>query len=379
MLYIVFYFTGFFSIIIYSLTSHNIYIYKALIVVIVSVLIFVSLTREIGGDLENYERYFYWINSGEIDFHSSWLHDNLKILIKAIFNETAYLEMPLKRNENYEDLIQIYNQTNRYSFKFYQLLTNLIYIAGVFSLIRSTSYNNYRVTNILILLLPISMVFMISAIEQSLSLGIVFFALSRIQKSKLAFFILVLLAGSFHWSSYIFLPIIFYDKRLFQYLLILSLILASLIATFNDNLVQVIINTLTILSNDFGVNFLYIFLNNITISEYSPVNRALSWHHIYLSTFFVFCAAFCHMKFRNSLNLKNQKNSILLLTTLMILLVVSFIFKDTDVWVTRIAAPIKIFSLICFINAVYIFNKHTQVTYILLGLTFTILGVYSFF
>ena len=84
------------------------------------------------------------------------------------------------------------------------------------------------------------------------------------------------------------------------------------------------------------------------------------------------------MKFRNSLNLKNQKNSILLLTTLMILLVVSFIFKDTDVWVSRIAAPIKILSLICFVNAVYIFNKHTRIIYILLGLNFAILGVYTF-
>ncbi|MDA8872031.1 EpsG family protein [Candidatus Thioglobus sp.] len=377
MLYILFYFTGFCSIIIYSLTHHNIYVFKTLITILVSILIFISITKEIGGDLENYERYFYGLKQNEIIFSHHWLYDYFKLFFKLIFNETAYEAMPLMRNGEYRELIEIYNQTNHYGFKFYKLITCLIYMAGTFSLFSATTYNN-RTSIFLVLLLPVSMVFMMQSIEQCLSLGIVFFALSRIQKSKLVFFILVLLAGSFHWSSYIFLPIIFYDKRLFQYLLILSLILTSLLVTFNNNLVQFIINTLTILSSEFGVNFLYVFLDNITISEYSKVKRSLSWHHIYLSTFFVFCAALCHMRLRNFLNLKNQKDSILLLTTLMILLIVSLIFKDTDVWVARIAAPIKILSLICFVNAVYIFNKHTQIIYILLGLNFAILGVYTF-
>ena len=116
-MFIFFYFTGFFSLIIFSLYKHNIYVFKALITLLISIIIIISITKEVGGDLENYERQFYGIRVGDIEW-SHWGLDRFKILIKWIFNETTYEGMPLKSEENYFVSMQIYNQIDHYGFKF---------------------------------------------------------------------------------------------------------------------------------------------------------------------------------------------------------------------------------------------------------------------
>jgi hypothetical protein len=375
-MFIFFYFTGFFSLIIFSLYKHNIYLYKALITLLISIIIIISITEGVGGDLENYERHFYGIRIGDIEL-SRWGIDRFKILIKWIFNETTYEGMPLKSEENYFVSMQIYNQIDHYGFKFYQIITNLVYIAGAFSFVNSISYRNNNTTKFLILLLPVSMTFMTISIEQSLSLGIVFFALSRIQKNKLGFLLLFILSCFIHWSSWMFLPLVFYDRRFFIIFLTLSLTFVLILEIFNVSVVNLVITTFTIFNDGLGTNIFNIFIENLRAQ--GKYERFISWHHIYLSTFFVFCVVVFHMKFRSSLNVKNRKDSILLLSTLIWLLTVSFIFKEIDVYVVRIGAAIKIFSLIYFVNAVYILNIYTRVINILLGLSFTLLGAYSFY
>jgi hypothetical protein len=378
MLTLLFYCTGFCSIIICSFTKHNIYVFKALITLLISILIIISISQDVGGDLVRYERKFYGMRIADIEW-SRWVADQIQLLLKWIFNETTYEPMPLKREQDYLYSMHIYNQIDHYSFKFYQIITNLVYIAGTFSFVNSTSYRNNNISKFLILLLPVSMTFITISIEQSLSLGVVFFALSIIQKNKLGFLLLVILSGFIHWSSWIFLPLVFYDRRLFRNLLILSLTFTLLLQIFNVNLVPFVVNTLTTLSNDLGVNFFDVFTTNIQNSVNIKQERVISWHHIYLNTFLVFCAVFFHMRFRNSLNFQDRKNSILLVSTLIFLLILSLIFKDVDNYVVRIGAMIKIISLICFVNTVYIINRYTGVINILLGINLTILGVYSFY
>ena len=375
-MYIFFYFTGFFSLIIFSLCKHNIYVFKALITLLISIIIIISITKEVGGDLENYERQFYGIRVGDIEW-SHWGLDRFKILIKWIFNETTYGALPLKREENYFEAMQIYNQIDRYGFKFFHATTDLVYIAGAFSLVNSISYRNNNITKFLILLLPVTMTFMISSIEQSLSLGIVFFALSRIQKNKLYFLLLIILSSFIHWSSWMFLPLVFYDRRFFIIFLTLSLTFILILEIFNVSVLHLVMNTLNTLKYGLGGNIFNSLLADI--QSKIQVKSLISWHHIYSSTFLVFCAVVFFMKFRSSLNVKNRKDSILLLSTLIWLLTLSFIFREIDIYVVRIAAAIKIFFLIYFVNAVYILNVCTRVINILLGLNFTLLGVYSFY
>jgi len=385
MLYILFYFTGFFSIIIYSLTNHNIYVFKVLSTILVSMVIIIAISRGVGGDVENYERYFYGLRLSRIN-DSNWLLDYFKLFIKWVFDEANYEGMPLKSQDNFNIDMLLYNQYNHYGFKFYQICTSLVFIAGVFTFINSIAYRNNNISKLLILLLPVSMTMMVIAIEQAISLGVVFFALSRIHKSKLYFLILIMLSGFLHWSSWLFLPIVFYDKRLFQIILILTTSFILLLQIFNIQLLELIINTFYSIPNFLKIDFFQIaFEENVLPAlgygskDFVDYNRNISWHHIYLSAFLVLCSALFHIKFQSSLNLKNQKNSILLISILILLLIVSFIFKDIDNYVVRIGALIKIFSLLLFVNAVYILNIQTRLIIILLSLNFTFLGIYSFY
>ena len=367
-MYILFYFTGFFSIIIFSLYEHNKYVFKALITLLISILIIISLSKGTGGDLATYERYFYGLKISEISY-GQWANDLIKILIKGIFNETTLEAMPLKRDEDYLVAMDIYRQVDHYGFKFYQIMTNLVYIAGAFSLINSTSYHNASVTKFLILLVPVSMTFITHTIEQSLSIGLVFFALSVIQKNKLHFLLLMILAGFIHWSSWMFLPLIFFQSRLLWKLLILSLTCVVILELLGIEIMLLLL--------DFFPNF--VVSENIFSNIDDNSERLISWHHIYLSTFLVFCAMVFYVTVKNSLNFKNRTDLLLLLSTLILLLLISFIFIDVDVFVVRISAIIKIISTIYLVNAVYIINKYTRLISILFGLNLALLGVYSFY
>ena len=174
-----------------------------------------------------------------------------------------------------------------------------------------------------------------------------------------------------------FLPLVFYDRKFFIIFLALSLTFILILEIFNVSVLHLVMNTLNTLKYGLGGNI----FNSLLAEIQSKIDSEslISWHHIYSSTFLVFCAVVFFMKFRSSLNVKNRKDSILLLSTLIWLLTVSFIFKEIDVYVVRIGAAIKIFSLIYFVNAVYILNIYTRVINILLGLSFTLLGAYSFY
>ena len=375
-MYILFYFIGFLSLSIYSLSQDNKYVFRALISLPIFLIIMITISQEVGGDLARYERYFYGIKIGDV-LLNQWVDDHLKLIIKWIFNETTYASMPLQREPNYDYSIQIYNQIDHFGFKFYQIITNLVYIAGAFSLVNSVSYRNSNITKFLILLLPITMTFMTSSIEQSLSLGIVFFALSRIQKNKLYFLLLILLSAFIHWSSWMFLPLVFYDRRFFMIFLFVSLACILILEIWNFDLVNIFINTITTTANRFDTDIFDIFINNIKAAE--KVNRSISWHHIYLSSFFVFCAVVFYMKFGSSLNPNKRKDYILLISTLMLLLLVSFLFKNIDTYIVRLGSAMKIIALICFVNVAYMINRYTRQINLLLGLNLALLGVYSFY
>ncbi len=159
--------------------------------------------------------------------------------------------------------------------------------------------------------------------------------------------------------------------------LALSLTFVLTLEILNVNLLSLVMNTLNTFQFRLGGN---IFNSLVADISAKMKNESLiSWHHIYSSTFLVFFAVVFFMKYGSSLNVKNRKDSILLLSTLIWLLILSFIFREVDIYIVRIAAGIKIISLIYFVNAVYILNVCTRVINILLGLNFTLLGFYSFY
>ena len=386
MLYLIFYFTGFFSIIIFSLLKESKYLYKTLILIIISLILIMTISIDIGGDLLHYERDFYALTANNFAL-SEWLNNWIQLLIKIFFNEYSLEGMPYKR-VNIDDLgnkiinpyylrdAEIYNQTPHYGFRFYHIITNLVFISGIFALINTVSNNHLRhYPKVLVLILPVTMTYMVSSIEHSLSLGLVFFAASIIPKNKFYFLIIVILSGFLHWSSWIFLPIIFYDRKFFIYSLILLLFIVMSLAIIGISTV----NTLITILNAFGIEALETILININDALRSQNDRGISSHHIYLNTLLVFPALLFHTIFGNSFNSKQMKDSYLLISILLLLLICSFIFKDVDHFLVRLGSIIKIISLIYFVNVVNLFNKLRRLIYILLGLNLSLLGIYSFY
>ena len=187
--------------------------------------------------------------------------------------------------------------------------------------------------------------------------------------------IIVILSGFLHWSSWIFLPIIFYDRKFFIYSLILLLFIVMSLAIIGISTV----NTLITILNAFGIEALETILININDALRSQNDRGISSHHIYLNTLLVFPALLFHTIFGNSFNSKQMKDSYLLISILLLLLICSFIFKDVDHFLVRLGSIIKIISLIYFVNVVNLFNKLRRLIYILLGLNLSLLGIYSFY
>ena len=374
-MFILFYFTGFCSIIIYSFFNNNEHAYKVLVAILV-LLIFIISINSGGGDLENYERYFYGLRSDFI-ITSQWLNDFLKLFIKLIFNESNLQGMPLKIEPEYSSLMNEYLQENHYGFIFYKIITHIVFILGGFSLINSTSYFKVNMTKILFLLLPITMTFMTSSIEQSLSLGIVFFALSKIQDSKFYFILLLFIAGFIHWSSWMYIPLVFYDRKIFLEYLILSLIFILLFRITNLDIALLAKSLIINLNIYLESNFIDMLTENIEDAMRAD-DRNLNWHHIYLSSVLVLFSFISYFRFRILLNSNNKKKSILLISTLGILMVTSLIFEHVDNYIVRLSAVIKIISLICFMNTIYCINKHTQLVNMSLGFILVMLGVYSF-
>ena len=167
-----------------------------------------------------------------------------------------------------------------------------------------------------------------------------------------------------------FLPLIFFQSRLLWKLLILSLTCVVILELLGIEIMLLLL--------DFFPKF--VVSENIFSNIDDNSERLISWHHIYLSTFLVFCAMVFYVKVKNSLNFKNRTNLLLLVSTLILLLLISFIFLNVDLFVVRIGASIKIISLIIIVNGLYIMNiKYVRLINILFGLNLALLGVYSFY
>lgn len=127
------------------------------------------------------------------------------------------------------------------NYNLYLFVTSLIYLCPIATLIYKKSSNS--IYSYFLFYSFGLFTFAMSTLKQSIAIGLCVTAYLLIRKNKLASLIFIILAGSIHYSAFVFLPVLLFDKiKLKQFTRFLMIIVPFVIAFSLGNIINVILS-----------------------------------------------------------------------------------------------------------------------------------------
>lgn len=285
---------------------------------------------------------------------------------------------------DYSNYLRIFSNTNENIEPFYQLLriinlrlfngslVPVFLVSTILSLYLKFRYilnhSDYYHLSIVFYILSFFLLHEYTQIRVSVSIGVLFWAIEDIKnKNKKKYFLKVVLALCFHYSSIIMIPLYFYCQNRFKFIYILYpwlLILLNITVLRNVNFTEFLINIISNISGTMGSLLKY---------KIGPTGTRLNVFNIYYFSLLLIITLIVFIKNKKF----NEKNIVLIkITSFSLVIFLIFLNFNLPVLVFRLSEFVAPVTAVLFVNILSLVKQKYLVLFLLF--IFFVLQFYLF-